>query len=280
MKSPDASPGRDANPHAHIRAGAWRVSILDLRPSDRDVKFSSLEDEEFPMTLQVGFVGTDGIVLASDTKYGETRDGAGIRRTKNRTKILMDTDRRIVVSSARNMNVSEKVARTLIDEINAEEWSSPEWRIKTIAEKAMQSMPIYARDVNCLVVSPSRRVFELFTRRQDNGADEAECEAAMDKAVAGDTFHPALFWMERYYQPRQRLRVLVPLAAHVINVANKISPDKIEGLEIVVCDDSGIRRLSPDYIRGLQSMSDGLDEHCRSTLADCPAPFTYSTDAL
>jgi hypothetical protein len=44
-------------------------------------------EEEFPMTMQVGMVGTDGILIASDTKWMSTLHGGGsspgVRQTFN-----------------------------------------------------------------------------------------------------------------------------------------------------------------------------------------------------
>jgi hypothetical protein len=258
--------------HASQNSGI-EVPINNL--SDRPITVSPKMDKEFPMTLQVALVGTDGIVLASDTKWSETRQ---VRHTYNRTKIEINYERRIAVSYARNMDSSARAAKDIANKITDEQWDSPQLRIEEIAEEAMQSLPYNIRDLNCLIVSPRMKLFRLeMTQDLSKGAFEARpsCWESTDKAPAGDETNAALFWGERYYE-RRPIRTLVPLAAYLINAGNKLSPDRIEGLEIVLCEPAGIRRLSEDSIRALQSMANGLDEHLRSAFINYSEQFTYA----
>jgi len=218
------------------------------------------------MTLQVGLVGTDGVVLASDTKWSE-RSRREIRHTFDRSKITVNFEQRIAVSAARNMESSMRAARKIADEIKTEEWTSPELRIQEIAEQAMNSLAYNVRDVNCLIVSPQLRLYQLETTI-DLGVSEQRipiCAEHTDRACAGDDLNNALFFGERYYK-RQSTSELVPLAAHLIITASKLSPDRIDGLEIVVCSKNGFSYLPEASIRELNSMSDRLDAYLRESL--------------
>jgi hypothetical protein len=228
------------------------------------------------MTLQVGFVGIDGVVLASDTKWSERQ--REIRHTFGRRKITINEEQRVAVSAARNMDSSMKAAREIADGIKGNDWMSPELRIQDIALKAIESLPYNVRDVNCLIISPRLRLYRLEMVTDLNISEQAMpmCAEHSDKACAGDTLNNALFWGERYYQ-RQPICKLIPLAAYLINAGGKLSPDRIGGLEIVICDKKGVHRLPDDSINELQAMAEGLDS---SLLTSLSREFSYPQDAL
>jgi hypothetical protein len=231
------------------------------------------------MTLQVAFKGSDGVVLASDTKWSETRE---VRHTYNRTKLTINYERHIVASAARNMDTATTTALGIVTKITDDQWAAPELHIQRIAEEAMQDLPIdqsYGlRDLNCLVVSPTLRLFQVEVTTDLSVGNVPTCWEQDDRAIAGDTKNASLFWAEPYFKRRQPMRTLIPLAAHLIVAGNKLSPDRIEGLEIVVCDRSGVRRLSDDSISDLLSVANETDEKLQALFTDYSRPFTY-TDA-
>ena len=69
---------------------------------------------------------------------------------------------------------------------------------------------------------------------------------------AGDTVNAATFWAMRYYKPLP-VNQLARLAAHLVIVAGELNSATINGLEIVICGESGIRRLPEDEIRNLET---------------------------
>ena len=221
------------------------------------------------MTLQVALKGIDGVVLASDTKWSEVLNG--VRQTFNRSKIVVDHDRRIAVACARDMDISAKTAQVIIAEIG-DRWST--LHIEEIAENVRGKMP-KTRNANCLIVSPTLRIFRLETIRDDSGENpRSVCSEHLDRAYAGQDVSAAIFWAERYYCQWQSLK-LIPLAAFLINAGNKLDPAGIEGLEIVLCDASGIHRLSNDSINVLQSWANNTDEVLRTSFGNYDKHFTY-----
>lgn len=72
------------------------------------------------MTMQVGMVGTDGIVLASDTLWTQTPvvPGRGVRHGYNAHKIRIFEKRGIAVSSARDMETANFVGDSIIAKLD------------------------------------------------------------------------------------------------------------------------------------------------------------------
>jgi len=83
---------------------------------------SPISEEEFPMTMQVGMVGTDGVILASDTKWTDTRE---LRHTFGSSKIKLTADRRVAITCARNMETSCRMAEWILAELSDEQRKNP-----------------------------------------------------------------------------------------------------------------------------------------------------------
>jgi len=72
------------------------------------------------------------------------------------------------------------------------------------------------------------------------------------------------------YYERRPIRTLIPLAAHLVFSAAALNPVSIGGLEIVLCDDSGIHRLPAADIAELEQKSKQLHQKLRKSLAKYP----------
>src|ERR1700687_5047731 len=86
-----------------------------------------------PMTMQVGMVGSDGIILASDTKIWAQPPGLGRTITAGLSKIKISESAKIAVLSAGDMSASSRVADAIIANPHLAGSSSPEARICEIA---------------------------------------------------------------------------------------------------------------------------------------------------
>src|SRR5262249_5822525 len=93
-------------------------------------------EEELPMTMQVGMVGTDGIVLASDTKWVEHTLGAA-RNIYDKTKIKISDERGIAISYARNMETAGPVADSIIAELTDSEMLTPIFPTQNLAQQIL-----------------------------------------------------------------------------------------------------------------------------------------------
>ena len=223
--------------------------------------------------MQVGMVGSDGILLASDTQW--TQQGS-IRHSFSATKIKINHARGIAVSCARNMETSARVA----DSILAGSQDAPPpypSDVEKLAAKALREAGPRS-DIQCLIVSKHTHL--RFLRLQTILLDEEPapmCGEVDTKAIIGDDTNAAIFWAERYYQ-RRPIRSLVLLAAQLVISARGFNSAMISGLEIVLCDATGIHRLGEDSIRQLESKANEIDDILRASFASYSEEFTYAPD--
>ena len=226
-----------------------------------------VSSEELPMTMQVGMVGKNGIVLASDLKWNG--DAGGQRESHYASKIKLCEERGIAVACSES-EVSLNIASAIIDGFKQDDHLSPIPAIERIAKDAMRRFdePVFIRSGNirpqshCLVVLKGKpgKLFSLKV-----GPEGQNCSEELQKRRAGDPGNPAMFFVESYYTSRP-VEQLVFLAAHVVLMAAHFNSGGIGSIKILVCDKSGFRMLPPDEIERLKSNSNALDGMLRASL--------------
>src|SRR5580700_9478346 len=128
------------------------------RESRFDVAFPSVREEELPMTMQVGMVGADGVLIASDTQWTNTprlemnQLWLGARGRYNAKKIIISHERGIAISSARSMETAGAVAHKILSDLKDEEFTYPQFPIEHIGEDVLASVIRQDRsDAQCLI---------------------------------------------------------------------------------------------------------------------------------
>ena len=72
------------------------------------------EDEELPVTLQIGLVGTDGILLASDQQTNNTSPGPQITTSHLTSKILKHDKNGLAACWSGCEDISAELARRIV----------------------------------------------------------------------------------------------------------------------------------------------------------------------
>ncbi|MGA2168093.1 MAG: hypothetical protein ABSG62_07755 [Terracidiphilus sp.] len=190
------------------------------------------------MTMQIGMVGSDGTILASDTQWTRNIEtlrngrhiGQVIRSWTNRSKIK--TNGHMVVSCALDKKTADTTAEAILLRFNGE---APEASIQEIAD----SIPEAERwDAQGLIVIPPFQLFRFQLAMQE-GQWTPFCEPSDGFDIAGDMGTPAIFWIHRFYHQFLTAEQLIPLAAHMIMASHHLNTAGIGGLEIVVCKEGG-----------------------------------------
>jgi hypothetical protein len=213
----------------------------------------TLRDEELPVTMQVGMVGNNGIVLVGDVwtyaNVGSLAPPTSIWSAEALSKITIVDGANMAVSRACDMRQAKKVSDAIATELSSEHWQNPESQIERIANNALASEPTW-RGVHCLIAL--KNPLSLF--KLECGTDPitqenvCTCSRSAGHVFAGDCHNPATFWATRYllteFTKDWTVAELIPLAVQIVIDAGRINSGSVRGLEIVSCDDSGFTRLS------------------------------------
>lgn len=243
------------------------------------VPFVHVHGEELPMTIQVGMVGTDGLLLVGDTRWTNeptliNRDWAAGRFGFNSTKLKISHERGMAVACARNMETATRIANEVLSNLRTEDFEYPILPIEAMGAKVLST----AGDRNnaqalIALIHPEPQLF-LFQFGSLNREWGAYCQKMDTIAIAGDNLNAAIFWAERYYQSLP-VEKLIPLAAQVVVSAKKLNTGTIGGLEGIVCNRTGIHRLSPHSILELERKASELDVAIGDMFLNHQQQFTY-----
>jgi len=222
------------------------------------------------LTMQIGMVGSDGTVLASDTQWTRNIEtlvnghhvGRVIRSWTNRSKIK--TNGNMVVSCALDKKTADSTAEAILLRFDG---NTPESSIQEIAE----SIPERDRwDAQGLIVIPPFQLYRYQLAMQD-GQWTPFCEPSDGFDIAGNMCTPAIFWIHRFYQSWFTVAQLILLAAHMIMASHHLNTAGIGGLEIVVCKETGneflpreetirLQRTAWDHDKAIERLIFGKDD--------------------
>lgn len=223
------------------------------------------QPEEIPMTFQVGIVGADGVLLASDLRY--VRGGPDVsRRTYSSEKIVVREDKNLAYCSAGD-NAAARVA-----EHHADTFTVGGNIKKNLEDSRASVMREYQEQTgsrnwhgSIMVVHGREDSIELW----HIDLDDQPAQRLNDRACGGDLGNPAVFFLERYLQgnePSLTLEQLKMIAAHSVLMSGKLNPTGIQGLEIVLCRKNGFERVSPAELSRLKARSEELDSQVTTAL--------------
>jgi len=252
--------------------------IAQNQPSPTGSHFA----EETPMTMQVGMEGAGGIVLASDTKVLQqtrpTKDQVGhvIDVETKQKKIVFDSKRNIAVTCADDVVAGRKIAARLFAELRdgdlIDEYTAAA-AINKIADRVLSRK----RRVQCLIAlqCPTWHLLKYECVRIGRGYDQS-CQRCFGNEIAGHLTNPAIFIASRYYHDDSRpLSELIPLAAYFVLCAHEFNNSGVEGLDIVLCDENGIRRLSDKSRDELVQRFNELEGNIGGVFANYRQEYAY-----
>jgi hypothetical protein len=209
------------------------------------------------MTMQVGMVGRDGIVLTSDTlQWGypnpgspQFSEGLAVWMSHTASKIKIGDDGRIAISCSGDLRGAYSLADEILASLAPEFWGSPERHIQEIAKSHAAARSRW-RDTQALILlSTPMSLYRLDCFASLEGEPlSPQCQRVPVYAFAGDALNPAVYWAIRYCRtllPEMlTLNRLTRLAAQVVVEGGVLNSGNIGGLEVVRCNSTGIYKLN------------------------------------
>jgi len=240
------------------------------------------DPEEVQVTFQLTMVGSDGILLASDTQVTEIGTNS-YRETHSTYKIEIHEQEEVTyccsggdlaLTAAEGIlsNLRARQADKVLTDAGLKEL------LRESGNEALEATPIIIgwgcqhNTGTVLLVIPIGNVLTSWVLyvQHDNNPERRRCsvERVLTHARSGDTANSAIFFVQKYFpgHPKLPLRRLLPLAAHAVLMAGKLNPAGVSGLDIVLCTRTGFRRLEEDEINKLVDQSIALDSYTTDNL--------------
>jgi len=251
-------------------------------------------EEKLPMTMQVAMVGSNGVVIAGDTRWTHFPAlrpnqlwATGTYGT-NSPKITIDYERGIAVSAAREMETAMRLAQEIAAHLPVGQFENPVSWVEDAGSRVLNEVrserntPDEHIEAHCLIVvrRPVHRLFRFQFALVD-GQWGSFCQEMTRLAIAGDNVNGAIFWPEAYYNSypyatrRIPVKNLIPLAAHTVVLAHRLNPVTISGLEVVFCDETGFHRLSKESKESLELTVSRWDQQFGDTILNYSQEFSF-----
>ena len=225
--------------------------------SSYGLPFSS-KREGPPMTLQIGMLGCDGIVVVGDTwQYVEPEDQRSWYGY-NASKFRVATNNRLAVACAHDMDASFAVAEEVFQRLS-EPGESRRTTILDIGARVAEG-----RDSECLIVfaDPYPSIYRFCHAK----TGEQKCEEIYGCMAIGDHGNPACYWAMRFYNGGLSCQQLSRLGSLVVVSAGELNKGSIGGLEGFICDTGGIRLWSREESNLLENEMKNLENGFRGTI--------------
>jgi 20S proteasome alpha/beta subunit len=221
--------------------------------------------EELPVTLQVGLVGADGWIIASDTR--EILDADGMELSSS-TQKLYNNDAFALSFSGDEW--SRRMRDEIIQELANASIDSQRAVVSKSRPEVWKQIPISARfrTTRRLLFGSANDLTHLY---EISVAEQTSTNRKQDFVTAGHLGNPAQFFIQHYYIEKAGQRGgikntvdrLKLLAAHTIVQAARHN-NRVDGLEMVVCRTNGNRavceRVPESEITNLIIESDNIDQ--------------------
>jgi 20S proteasome alpha/beta subunit len=201
------------------------------------------------MTLQIGMMGQDGVILAGDSRINaKPIPGADAPwMSYEGQKIHISKSGRIAVSCAHDLQNGSHVAEAIFAKMTRGDYPGCEREIEQLGAATAQG-----RNVQCIVVftDPLPCIY-LYTYAGVDDSQHNDCQRIISCVPSGDTQNPAVFLGMSYYKqlPVEQLK---RLAACMVVAGGNLNSAIIGGFEMVLCTKDGCVRVDEASTKELQ----------------------------
>jgi hypothetical protein len=225
---------------------------------------------KLPMTIALGLLGSNGWVLASDTKALQTTNilidntPPSLATFSSSTgKICWDEKAKIIYAYS-GTHIG-RLAAAKICEKSLSTWDAD--RALLCTETANQTFAEFAQSrlndqdmprAILIFTEPRLEMWSVHIR------DKSEAIQHLDKALIGDVHNGAKLFPSLYHSTQQPVERLLRLAAHTVLMGHSCAPGEIDGLDIWTGDRQGhVRQLNEVELASMRKVSRSLDKTIR-----------------
>ena len=217
------------------------------------------------MTLQIALLGSDGVLIASDTRKLTTRYD---EKTKKEIDVFEHEDK-ITLSALKTVAAAwsgfmpSAPFLTSVANLFEEKWQSSDPQLKDLWEKEKSLRQDDAVDCRLLIAKSNKReVYKVWLSRDSMRTTRNLESHILEGLPNGHETNSACFFTQRY-APKEPVPIenLVRWAAYYILMGGEINSSGIDGLVIYLSKTKGIfRRISETKILQLMKESNHLDQ--------------------
>jgi hypothetical protein len=218
------------------------------------------------MTFQIGMVGSDGIIIASDRRC--CYPGCPYTDASLTDKITVVESKKLAYCCAGDQ-LCIAAAKRIVGQIDEQQGDLEikSWfetcavEVVKAERERQQSVGMQPGEIpprgGSILLAYCKSVPPALWRIEIPVGPPPWAQKIENKNRIGDSSTPACFFSERYYRGRP-VDELIFLAAHTVLTAGAMNPAGIGGLDVVLCKPSGFEVLPAERIAVLNAQSERL----------------------
>lgn len=227
------------------------------------------------MTFQVGLIGTDGYVLASDTKLLQIGGEAErqFRSSSTTTKLAFNKEKGTAwcLAGDRVVILAEHKFSELLKNTNGDFSEIPDllkkagknaWRESFNGASSTRDRIGYQRRMTVVKSDGTKHLgwtLDIF--------ETPDCQVFKDKTISGDAANLASFLTECFYpSPGRSVEQLKTLAAMTVLFGGRLNPTGVGGLEMVICKNGETAQVDEEEIANLELQAPALHSSIEKSL--------------
>lgn len=231
------------------------------------------------MTFQVGLLGHDGLVIASDRRAvaegNSTTDSRWVRQTSEVRKILLRPDTLDFVCVYSINEVAADMAARLVEDRFLSGFKSNQdviQRLRTKCEEIIQSYAPQYRPIGpTLMVALPTAATHITRLWRIAFFPSPIVRENSPRIYGGDAGNSAIYFAERFQdqgnERKRSVEELKAIAAHIVLEGYQLNRTYVGGLDLLVCKDGNDPYfVEGDELRKLQERSVGLSAKIESLL--------------
>ena len=230
--------------------------------------------EEVPVTFQIGMVGSDGVLLASDRLHTQF---SPYRNRFLSDKISVHEDIGLAYCCTGD-DLTTIVMQHVLGSVRADRKWPIELHLSTGVDRALEGLA--SRSKQGVLERPLRRGSVLAVYRASRAVQlwKFDIDVELSKQLPaylienhcciGDDVNAASFFVERYFDNNHKVPLahLAQLAAHTVLMAGATNPTGVDGLDIVLCTQEGFTPIDEKELSCLKQQSAELNSHISAVL--------------
>ena len=231
------------------------------------------------MTFQVGLVGHDGLVIASDRRAvaegNLNTDSRWVRQTSEVRKILLRPETFDFVCVYSINEVAADIAARLVEDRSIAGFKSNDdviRRLRTKCEEIIQGYaPEYRPFGSTLMVALPRAPIEVARLWRISFFPNPIVTERSPRAYGGDAGNSAIYFAERFQdngeECKRSIEELTTVAAHTVLEGYQLNKTFVGGLDVCVCKDGNDPYfVEGEELRGLKERSAELSKRIEGLL--------------
>jgi hypothetical protein len=216
------------------------------------------DGNDYPMTLQIGMIGSDGFAIVGDTWKHMPAQNRRSWFGYSGPKMMLSASGKSLGAIARTVEISFEAVKEVFAQLEGHAGD----KVEQISEIGSRIIRDHEAEFFVAFTEPHPEMY--FFQKEKEG--RARCERMYGCYQIGDAGNPAYYWVMRNCDIDQTVAEMVRVGALTVITGAKVNPAMIRDLDVATFDKKGLRLWEREETRALKAEIEDLDKRIGKAL--------------